>query len=62
VDENVLSAAFRRDESEALGGVEELDLTDGHDGFLLKALVVSAANTMFVAVVKVAPVVSGKAS
>jgi hypothetical protein len=54
MDEYVLAAAFRRDESETFCRVEELDLTNGHDGFLLKALK-SAANTMSVAVVEVAP-------
>jgi hypothetical protein len=59
VDEDVLAAAFRRDESEALCGVEELDLTDSHTGFLLKTLK-SAANTMSATVVKVAPMFQGK--
>src|SRR5262249_5065717 len=31
VDEHVLAAAFRRDEAEALGGVEKLNGTRGHD-------------------------------
>jgi hypothetical protein len=59
VDEHVLAAAFRGDESETLCRVEELDLTDRHTGFLLKALM-SAANTMSVAVVEVAPIFQGK--
>jgi hypothetical protein len=59
VDEHVLAAAFRRDEPETLRGVEELNLTNGHDGFLLKALN-SAANTMFETVVEVAPIFQEK--
>ena len=34
VHEHILAAAFRRDEAEALGGVEELDSTDSHFIFL----------------------------
>jgi hypothetical protein len=47
MDEHVLAAAFRCDESETLCRVEELYLTDSHTGFLLKALS-AAANDMSV--------------
>src|SRR5215472_11438199 len=37
MDEHVLAAAFRCDESKALGGIKEFDLSGRHYGFLLKA-------------------------
>jgi hypothetical protein len=38
MDEYVLTTALGRDESETLCRVEKLDLSNGHYGFLLKAL------------------------
>src|SRR6202034_3728619 len=46
VNEHVLSAAFRRDEAEALRRIEKFDLSGRHYGFLLNTSFYAAA-TMF---------------
>jgi hypothetical protein len=45
VDKHILAAAFRRDESKTLGGIEKFDLAGRHLSFLLKEGF--AADTMF---------------
>src|SRR5271170_5068691 len=60
MDEHVLAAAFRCDESEALGSIEKFDLSGRHYGFLLKAFRY-AEDTMFAASSK-SRLFSGKAS